>query len=92
MTGISKPLHYEGITGRYYRKVLQNEYCQASHGLCMSTEYLDNNVLIHAVVLNGEGGSHKLDWSPLSSWSAEAGVLWLHDSFHIFNVIWHYID
>lgn len=34
--------------------------------------------LICAVILDGEGGGREIGWPEIESWSAEQGVLWVH--------------
>jgi zinc transporter len=34
--------------------------------------------LIHAVVLNGVGGSRELDWAGVRGWTLEKGPIWVH--------------
>jgi zinc transporter len=34
--------------------------------------------LIHAFVLDGQGGARQLDWADVRHWTQEEGVLWLH--------------
>ncbi|MEO5378843.1 MAG: hypothetical protein H7832_13830 [Magnetococcus sp. DMHC-6] len=37
-----------------------------------------NDGLIHAILLDGQGGGQTLTWSETKEWSAETGFLWLH--------------
>jgi zinc transporter len=37
-----------------------------------------SNGLILAYLLDGKGGGKKLDWTGVSQWQAEQGVLWIH--------------
>jgi zinc transporter len=37
--------------------------------------------LLHARLLDGNGGSRDFEWSSVSSWTAEQGGLWLHFNF-----------
>jgi zinc transporter len=34
--------------------------------------------LIHAFVLDGQGGGRRIDWDGIAAWTPEAGTLWLH--------------
>jgi len=38
----------------------------------------ENNALIHAYLLDGNGKGQKLDWPAINNWSPDDGVLWVH--------------
>ena len=37
--------------------------------------------LLHALLLDGKGGSLDLGWNSINSWKPEQGCLWLHFNF-----------
>lgn len=37
-----------------------------------------NDGLIHAYILNGQGGGQALDWIGLEKWTPDQGLLWIH--------------
>lgn len=39
---------------------------------------MERDGLIHAFVLDGKGGGHKLTWEEVNSWTPGDGTLWLH--------------
>jgi len=39
---------------------------------------LDNDSLITAYILDGQGGGKSLDWDEINNWSEADGVLWVH--------------
>jgi len=43
----------------------------------MSTT-IEEQGLIHALLLDGKGGGRKLDWQQINQWSPPQGVLWIH--------------
>ena len=38
----------------------------------------DDTGLLHAYLLNGQGGGESQDWDSIKQWNPEQGVLWLH--------------
>ena len=38
----------------------------------------DNDGLVHAYVLDGNGGGKKIGWSEIRTWSEVDGTLWVH--------------
>lgn len=38
----------------------------------------ENTGLVHACIVDGEGGARSVDWDGVRSWKPEQGVLWLH--------------
>lgn len=39
---------------------------------------MDNNGLIHALLLDGKGGASELGWDEINNWKASDGILWMH--------------
>ena len=39
---------------------------------------MNDDGLIHALVLDGKGGARSVDWEEIRKWIPEQGVLWLH--------------
>ncbi|MBY6186463.1 zinc transporter ZntB [Marinobacter hydrocarbonoclasticus] len=37
--------------------------------------------MLHALLLDGQGGARRLDWPQVSQWQPQQGVLWLHLDF-----------
>ncbi|QKI90359.1 zinc transporter ZntB [Thiomicrorhabdus xiamenensis] len=42
--------------------------------------------LIHALLLDGQGGAKKLEWQQLQSWKPGDGELWIHLDYSVFSV------
>lgn len=42
---------------------------------------MDGNGLIHAFILDGNGGGRELCWDEINSWTPGKGILWLHLSY-----------
>lgn len=38
----------------------------------------DDNGLLYAYLLNGQGGGEKIGWEKIKQWSPEQGVIWVH--------------
>ena len=38
----------------------------------------DDNGLLYAYLLNGQGGGEKIGWEQIKQWSPEQGVIWVH--------------
>ncbi|MBN7827502.1 zinc transporter ZntB [Bowmanella dokdonensis] len=38
----------------------------------------DNDALIHAMLLDGQGSGRDLDWAAVNRWQPEQGILWAH--------------
>ncbi|WP_163338631.1 zinc transporter ZntB [Desulfopila sp. IMCC35008] len=39
---------------------------------------MDNNGLIHGLLLDGNGAARELGWDEINSWQASDGILWIH--------------
>jgi zinc transporter len=39
---------------------------------------VEENGLIHAILLNGNGGGDRIGWGGVSGWTPDRGVLWVH--------------
>ena len=39
---------------------------------------MEDNGLIHAFILDGNGGGRELCWDEINSWTPGKGILWLH--------------
>lgn len=48
---------------------------------------MEDDGLIHAILLDGEGGGRELNWDEINSWSPERGILWIHLSYSSSNAV-----
>ena len=52
---------------------------------------MENNGLIHALLLDGNGGARELCWDEINNWSASDGILWIHLNYTSTNALnWLY--
>lgn len=42
---------------------------------------MEDNGLIHAVLLDGDGGGRELNWEEINAWTPESGIIWIHLSY-----------
>jgi zinc transporter len=38
----------------------------------------EDDGLVHAILLDGEGGGRELTWEEAQQWTPEQGILWMH--------------
>lgn len=42
---------------------------------------LENDGLIHTILLDGDGGGRELNWDEINAWTEESGIIWIHLSY-----------